>query len=139
MGLLLTVNVRQRVNRTCFEAGPKETNPYEAQSIEIGAASLGEHTYCRRSRLSRRVLAAHFSPAGWASPVSSTSTPWAQGPWAQGPKIFVKISLLGDVGFCIKNCCQTLWEYFPPIPDPISPISDQNLPDFGANGRQTFR
>ena len=53
---------------------------------------------------------------------------------AQGPKIFVKILLFGDVGFCIQNCCQTLWEYFPPSPDPISPISDQNLPDFGERG-----
>ena len=59
---------------------------------------------------------------------------WAMGLRAQGPKIFVKISLFWDVGFCIQNCCQTLWEYFPPIPDPISPISDQNLPDFGEGG-----
>ena len=53
--------------------------------------------------------------------------------------VLSKISLSWDVGFCIQNCCQTLWEYFPPIPDPISPISDQNLPDFGANGRPKFR
>ena len=30
-------------------------------------------------------LAAHFSPAGWVSRLSSTSIPWAQGPWAHGP------------------------------------------------------
>ena len=66
--------------------------------------------------------------------------PWAHGPiWAmglraQGPKIFVKNSLFWDVGFCIQSCCQTPWEYFPPIPDPISLISDQNLLDFGGRG-----
>ena len=58
-----------------------------------------------------------------------TLGPGSLGPGAHGPKIFVKISLFSDVGVCIQNCCQILWEYFPPIPDPISPISDQNLPD----------
>ena len=48
--------------------------------------------------------------------------------------VLSKISLFWDVGFCIQNCCQTPREYFPPIPDPISPISDQNLPDFGGRG-----
>ena len=48
--------------------------------------------------------------------------------------VLSKNSLFGDVGFCIQNCFQTLLEYFPPIPDPISPVSDQNLADFGANG-----
>ena len=84
-------------------------------------------------------------PRGKAQPTNTRATigpPWGyyrglgpMGPWAEllyrGHEIFVKISLFWDVGFCIQNCCQTLWEYFPPIPDPTSPISVQNLPDFG--------
>ena len=73
-------------------------------------------------------LAAHVSPAGWASPVSSTTTPWAQGPWAPGP------TGPGAHNFTFFGCRSLYPEL---LPDPLGVVSPYSRPDishFGASG-----
>ena len=82
-------------------------------------------------------LAAHFSPAGWASPVSSTSTPWAQGPWAQGPTALGPTWATGlraqdfRENFTFLGC---RFLYPELLPDPVGVFSTYSRPDISHFG-----